>query len=146
MCGLLTHGLLSKPWNLTVTCVFLYSSKTSWYYLQNNCAANLLTSAAFQPTMRPFLSFFGLSDVCNLLWPSLIHSFIYVSVCSCRNSLQPPTLGCAVFLCSTLRKIFNNRLWHIFIGWKNKVWQMDRHEIGPYFLFRDFKLFLKLCL
>lgn len=56
------------------------------------------------------------------LSPSLIHSFVHITVCSCRNSLHPPTLGSAVLLCSTMRKGFSNRFWHIFYRLEEKGW------------------------
>lgn len=54
------------------------------------------------------------------LSPSLFHSFVHIIVCCCRNSLQPPALGCAVLLCSTMRKSFSNRFWHIFYSLEEK--------------------------
>lgn len=131
VCGLGTHILLSKPFHLTVPCVLVCPSKTSWQYLQNDCAADPLTATASRPTIRPFLS--SLSSDVSLCTFTLSNSLI-------NFTLQPPLDGqCYFVLCWDWASVID--FGNFFTDWNNTVWQMERPEIGPYVLFRESVLY-----
>lgn len=140
VCGFSRHRLLSKLLHLTVPCLLVCPSKTSWHYLQNDCAADPLTAAASRPTMRPFLS--SLSFRCFSFHPhSFIHSFTSLSVAA-GTLCNPLLLDVQCYFVLQWERASVIDFGTFFIAWKRKIWQMEKQEVGPYFLFWECVLFL----